>query len=131
MANPQPSRLLLVDDDTLLTWSLANALTRVGFQICVARSGESAISLLDAEHFDILVTDLELPGIGGREVVRHARALGKDLPAIIMSAAAGAGALAEREGADVFIEKPFDIYELVRSVQSLLAHSSDKAEPQI
>ena len=64
--------LLLVDDEAALREVVAERLSDRGFDVQQAASGEQAVSKLAEFAFDILITDLRLPGIGGREVVQTA-----------------------------------------------------------
>lgn|SRR5689334_5728088 len=125
---PLRSRLLIVDDDTLLTWSLANALTRVGYEVTVARSGEKALLLLGEERFDIVVTDFDLPGAGGKEIAAFVRGLGREIPIVLMSASEQDEMLGV--SADVFVEKPFDLNEMVKTIDTLASLPSGRAKAQ-
>jgi two-component system, NtrC family, response regulator AtoC len=115
-------RILIVDDDVLLAQAIARLLKRAGYVVATARDGIEAIKKLDTEFFDLLVTDLHLPGVDGWEVMKRASAL-VDPPVIIVVSGRSdiRGAVeAMRRGASDFIEKPLDIADLeVRLAKAL------------
>jgi two-component system, NtrC family, response regulator AtoC len=69
---PEPIHLLLVDDEDALRMVMAERLTDCGFKVTEAASGEQALEKLERFAFDVLVSDLRLPGIDGREVLAAA-----------------------------------------------------------
>ena len=74
VADPSPPHLLFVDDEPALRGLMAERLAERGFEVVEADSGEQALELLDQFAFDILITDLRLPGIDGTQVIEAARA---------------------------------------------------------
>lgn len=71
---PQEERILIVDDDERAAGMLAEILTRDGFAVQCVPSGERALAVLDAKHFDAVILDWSMPGMDGREVCRRIRA---------------------------------------------------------
>ena len=65
--------LLFVDDEPALRWLMAERLGERGFEVVEADSGEQALELLDQFAFDVVITDLRLPGIDGTRVIEAAR----------------------------------------------------------
>ena len=65
-------RILAVDDERLIRMSLRHVLHREGFDVDTARTGAEAIALLRDHTYDLVYTDLELPDLDGREVLRRA-----------------------------------------------------------
>ena len=66
------AHLLLVDDEESLRSVVAERLTDVGYQVIEAADGEAALKALEGFAFDVIVSDLRLPGVDGREVIRAA-----------------------------------------------------------
>ena len=98
-------RLLIVDDEPTLLQLLKRYLERYDYQVDTADSAESALSAfdLDPQRFDIVITDLTLPGLNGAELLERMRAKNPTLPGIISS-----GYPYEPQLKDVaFVQKPF------------------------
>src|SRR5918911_3100605 len=110
----QTKHVLLVEDEAPLREAVAEQLGDRGYQVEQADSGEAAIARLAEFAFDIIITDLRLPGVDGRAVVETAVARYPDLIAIVVT---GHGTVKEaveaiKRGASDFINKPFQIDEL-------------------
>src|SRR5437899_13074805 len=100
--------LLLVDDEAALREAIAERLADHGFVVEQAASGEDALAWLAEFAFDIIVTDLRLPGVDGRAVLDSSLERYPEIIAIIIT---GFGTVTEaanaiRQGADAFITKP-------------------------
>ena len=118
---PPPSRstsprLLLVDDESSITDGLAPFLARSGFEVRVAPDGQQAWDLIARWQPDIVVSDVMMPVMDGRELVRRLRASGDGTPTILLTRVGESGerSAALEEGADDYLNKPFDPQELVR-----------------
>jgi DNA-binding response OmpR family regulator len=113
--------ILIVEDETLLAWSLANRLKRAGYEPVVADSGEEAIRLLPTTSFSAVITDVKLPRINGFDVSSAVKAYSPAIPVIIISAVDDTNArrLVTASNADKFLEKPFDLEEISRILDSL------------
>jgi DNA-binding NtrC family response regulator len=125
-----PKHLLLVDDEPALRAALAEQLADRGYQVEQAESGESALARLADFAFDILVTDLRLPGINGSAVVDAAL---ERYPEIIAIVVTGYGTVKDaveaiKRGASDFVNKPFQIDELLHVVNSALEQRRLKSE---
>ena len=120
---PQPTpHLLLVDDETALRTVTAERLRERGFEVVEAETGEKALELLDQFAFDVLITDLRLPGVDGRQVVNAA--IGR-YPTIVAIVITGYGNFkdaldAGKQGASDFVTKPFQFDELMHVLQKAL-----------
>jgi len=115
-------RILVVDDEMGMRAALAEVLTRGGFAVDVAGTGEDALARLEKGGVDLLVTDLRLPGMSGLEFARKLRRGRRAQPVIVVTAYGSAESAADlrRAGiADVF-PKPFHIDALRRSVRRAL-----------
>lgn len=120
-----PVRLLLVDDDEAITGGLAPLLSREGFAVTVAADGAAALDRLAAGGTDVVVLDVMMPGLDGREVLRRVRATGSAVPVVLLTSVGEASerARALDEGADDYLNKPFDAGELVSRVRAVLRRS--------
>lgn len=116
------SKLLLVDDDTAITAGLAPFLERSGFDVRIAADGVDALATHAQWHPDVVVCDVMMPRLDGREVVRQLRS-GDDWTPIILLTAVGESferSNALDEGADDYLNKPFDPQELLSRVKAVL-----------
>ncbi len=125
-----PLHLLLVDDEAAFREVIAERLAEHGFKVKQAGTGEEALERLSEFAFDILVTDLRLPGVDGRRVLDEAFARYPDIIAIVIS---GYGTLKEaveitRLGAEGFITKPFPFEELLHELNVTLEKRRLRAE---
>ena len=106
------SRVLLVDDEPAVRFTLAEALGERGLLTVSAASGEEALALLDG--VDAVVTDLSMPGMDGLQLLRRLREEDAELPVIVVTARGSerAAVAAMKAGAYDYLAKPFDIDEL-------------------
>jgi DNA-binding response OmpR family regulator len=123
--------ILLVDDETAITDNLAPFLTRSGFTVTVASNGEEALQKVSAVHPDLLVLDVLMPRLDGREVLRQLRQGGNWTPILLLTqvGAAGERAMALEEGADDYLNKPFDPHELVARIRAVLRRARPGQPP--
>jgi two-component system response regulator PilR (NtrC family) len=122
--------LLLVDDEAALREVMAERLAEHGFRVEQAGSGEEAVARLSDFAFDILVTDLRLPGLDGRQVLNDALARYPEIVAIVIT---GFGTVREavevtRQGAEGFITKPFQFEELLHELNVAIRKRRLEAE---
>lgn len=116
------ARVLLVDDEETIRDGLAPFLGRSGFEVTTAADGRAALDALAGGAVDIVVSDILMPGMDGRELVRRLRAADNWTPIILLTRV---GASFERsaaleEGADDYLNKPFDPTELVARIRAVL-----------
>jgi two-component system response regulator AtoC/two-component system nitrogen regulation response regulator NtrX len=107
-------RVLVVDDEKSLILALKGLLSKEGYHVETARSGEEALRHIETGSFHVVVTDLSMDGISGMQVLERARAFDPDL-AVIMITAHGSEKLAVQAmklGAADYVPKPFDNDEL-------------------
>ena len=122
--------LLIVDDEGALRSAIAERLADHGFAVEQAGSGEEAVQRLSEFAFDILITDLRLPGIGGREVLDAALERYPEIIAIVIT---GYGTVKDaveaiKQGAADFITKPFQFDALLHVVRSAVEQRRLKSE---
>jgi two-component system chemotaxis response regulator CheY len=119
--------ILHVEDNQLVADVVRDVFELEGWQVRTLVEGTQALSLLAGQaHFDLLLFDNDLPGVGGLELIREVRRLAhrRHVP-IIMLSADDVKALAEQAGADVFLRKPEDIPMLCQTVRRLLDAAGD------
>jgi len=114
--------VLIVDDDPDLLETLERLLRRSGYTCLTASSGRDAIATIDAEGPDLVVSDLQMPGLDGLAVIRHARARVPPIPAVLMTAypAPESQEQARKAGATVHLAKPFSNGALLAAIQQAL-----------
>jgi DNA-binding response OmpR family regulator len=114
--------ILLADDEEAITAELQPFLERAGFSVLVARDGEAALAAGLEREPDLIVLDVLIPRLDGREVLRRLRADGRFTPVVLLTQVGTAGerAMALEEGADDYLNKPFDPGELVARIRAVL-----------
>jgi DNA-binding response OmpR family regulator len=115
-------KLLLVDDESAITDNLAPFLKRSGFEVAVAADGKQALDQIASFQPDLVVLDVMMPRMDGREVLRRLRGEGNWTPIILLTQVGEATerAMALEEGADDYLNKPFDPHELVARIRAVL-----------
>ena len=126
-------RILVVDDDPQIRRVMRTTLTGAGYEVEDARTGEETLEKLRASRYDLMLLDMNMPGIGGLETCRQVRA-GSDM-AIVMLTVRNTeqdNVQALDAGADDFITKPFSTPELLARIRAALRRtpSSLEAGPQ-
>ena len=118
------SRVLVVDDEVAIRKVVRDGLMKAGFSVETAVDGEEAATLLEAEEFDLVITDLNMPRLDGLELVRRIRTASV-VPILVLTVRQE-----EREkvrlldaGADDYVTKPFGVAELVARARALLRRS--------
>jgi DNA-binding response OmpR family regulator len=114
-------RVLLAEDHERLARSVAAGLRRHGMAVDVALDGDDALARLDANRYDVVILDRDLPGTHGDDICRNIVARRSDSRVLMLTAA---GSVTDRVeglglGADDYLPKPFDFIELVARVQAL------------
>lgn len=124
--SPSPARILLVDDEEDLLQSLARAARRCGYEIDTARDGVEAWERLAASPYNLVVTDLVMPGMGGTELMEKIGAQGLATRMIVITGFATLDAAVDclRKGAADFLMKPFPVEEFLGSVGRVLSRAT-------
>jgi two-component system, NtrC family, response regulator AtoC len=107
-------KVLVIDDEKLVRWSLQQKLIREGYDVETAPSGEEGVNLIREENFDLVLLDLRLPGMDGVQVLREIKAMEKELAVIMLTADAEISRAVEciRLGAHNYLCKPFEFDEV-------------------
>jgi two-component system, NtrC family, response regulator AtoC len=123
-------RVLLVDDDASLCETLALGLRKRGFVVESRTSADEALRTLDADDFDVVVTDLNMGGLGGIELCQHIAGSRPDVPVLVLTAfgSLDAAVAAIRAGAYDFINKPVELDVLAIAVDRAATHRSLREE---
>jgi diguanylate cyclase (GGDEF)-like protein len=113
-AGCQRVRLLIVDDEEMMRTFLREVLKEEGYEIALAPSGDEAVRMLERDTFDIVLTDIVMPGMDGLGVVAAARKLPTGVDVIVMTGYASMETAVEsmKLGAADYITKPFNIDQI-------------------
>src|SRR5579872_3877966 len=126
-------RVLVVEDEVLLSRQLAQALTEAGYAVDCAPDGGRADFLAHTERYDVVVLDLGLPGVDGLTLLRRWREAGIFTPVLILTAR---GSWHEKvqgidSGADDYVAKPCRIEEVQARIRALIRRSSGLANAEL
>jgi two-component system, OmpR family, alkaline phosphatase synthesis response regulator PhoP len=124
-------KILVIDDEEDILELLRFNLTKEGYQVCSASTGEEALSLARTEHPDLVLLDLMLPGIDGLEVARRLKAdpLTRSMPIVMLTAKGEESDIVTglELGAEDYITKPFSRKVLVARLRAVLRRKEEKA----
>lgn len=123
------SRILVIDDEATIRASLLEALTAEDYDVDSAETGEEALAKCHTNSYDLLVTDLRLPGVSGLDILRALRNQGSNIPVIMMTAYGDVdtAVAAMRDGAYDFIPKPFKLSAIKKQVRAALRATSEES----
>jgi DNA-binding NtrC family response regulator len=125
-----PGRILFIDDDPAGREVALFNLRKAGYSVTSASDGQGGLDAFAAEPFDLVITDLKMPGISGMEVLRAVRARAPEIPVLVITAFGNieTAVSAMKEGAYDFIGKPFHRDHLLLSVEKALERRRLTAE---
>ncbi len=127
-------KILVIDDEPNLRMILEATLTRQGYEVCCFESFDAAKQTLNLEDIDLVLTDLQMPGASGMEVLNYCKNYSPDLPVILITAfgTIEAAVNALKAGAFDFVLKPFENTELFRIIEKALqSRKRRKKEPAL
>lgn len=113
-------RVLLVDDDPDVVWGIGRYLTRRGFEITTCGDGTEAVELLSEQDFEVVVTDIQMPGLNGLALIEWINGNRPDVRVVVMTAFGSPTVreLVSRKGAVLYLEKPVDPDLLVQVIEN-------------
>ena len=125
--------ILVVEDESIMRESLRDWLAEAGYHVETAEEGEKALKAIAERDFGLLILDLRLPGTGGIDLLRQARAKRPQLKGIIITAYPSVQTAVEamKEGAIDYLPKPFDLNRLEESIRSTLGPIQVEIRPKI
>jgi len=124
------TRILVVDDEHLIRWSLEQNLKKQGYEVLTAGTGEDALKMVREDQPDLMLLDVQLPGINGLQVLEKVKEGDEDI-VVIMVTAQGAletAVTAMRLGAYDYINKPFNLEEMAIVIKKALETSDLRRE---
>jgi DNA-binding response OmpR family regulator len=126
-------RILVVEDDSLVADAIRRGLHMAGFAVDCASDAEHAATALAAEHFDLALLDIALPGIDGLTFLRRLRNSGTNLPVMILTARETLATKVQALdlGADDFLIKPFEQMELAARCRALIRRANLSSSGQL
>lgn len=125
------NKIMIVDDEVDLLAELKPLMERSGFQVISATNGEQALELAAKEKPDLIILDMLMPRLDGRNVLRRLREADNWTPVILLTKVntPTERILSLQEGADDYLNKPFDPLELVARVQAILRRTQRGSLP--
>jgi DNA-binding NtrC family response regulator len=116
-------RILVVDDEFDVRQGLAKLLEMEGYQVSTAENGAMALERAKAAEFDLVLTDLRMPGLSGVETLIGLKKLHPELQVIVVTGFASDATAANclREGAYDLVTKPFDLNQLLSLIEKAIA----------
>jgi len=127
-----PEKILIIEDTADIARMVKAALGESGFQVSHAKDGIEGLAVLQSSRFDLILLDLNLPGMDGLAVCRALRNQGNDIPIIMLTCRNSEQdiVLGLELGADDYLTKPFSLPELTARIRSLLRRTDSPRSPQ-
>ena len=116
--NQDKRNLLVVDDEAVIREGMRRILAAQGYHVETSASGRTAIEKIQEQDFDVVITDLKMPGMDGIEVLKTIRILQPEVPVIIITGYSTVDTAVEamKKGACGFIDKPFTESDILRRI---------------
>src|SRR5260370_1419324 len=117
-SDPELAHILVVDDEGAIRYSIGKALQRVGYHVTEAASGEEALQMMNEQEFEVVLTDIRMPGLSGVELLSKIKEKAPDSIVILMTGYASLGTAVEslRLGAHDYLIKPSSSQDIRQSV---------------
>ena len=127
----ESTHILLIEDDPGISASLQRVLAEEGYRVAIERRGDDGLARAEKEVFQLVISDLKMPGLNGLELVRQLHAAQPRLPIILMTAFGTTETAIEamKFGAYDYVLKPFDIAEMIELVGKAAASNRLMSEP--
>jgi len=122
--------ILVVDDEPSMRIALSESLKSCGYKVETSESGADALEKFQGDKFEVVITDMRMPGMGGMEVLRGIKKVSPGTPVIVITAYGTVNTAVEamKEGAADFIMKPFSVDHLESLVKKVVAGKEGKGE---
>jgi two-component system OmpR family response regulator len=126
-------KILVVEDDRVVGQYIRRGLEEAQYHADLVDDGLEALRLISGGHYDLVVLDLRLPGMGGLEVLRTIRDRGNTTPILVLTAQDAVGHKVEalRAGADDYVTKPFAFEEVLARVEALSRRPKQLSSPKL
>jgi len=127
------ARILLVEDDQILSETLLELLEDEGYDLTLAQSANEALDATYSNEFELMLLDVNIPDQNGFELLQMLRSSGNTTPSIFLTSLNDIASLSRgfEVGADDYIKKPFDFDELIIRIQALLRKSFNTANNEV
>jgi len=125
------ANILVVDDESSIRQALRMTLGTIGFDVAEASTGEQALALIRGAHYDAVLLDMNMPGMGGMTACREIRRLSPGLPILMLTIRDSQDDKVEalESGADDYVTKPFHMRELTARVRAAIRRSHTTGDP--
>ncbi|MGN6154510.1 MAG: ATP-binding protein [Sphingomicrobium sp.] len=124
------AKILVVDDDDDVRAVTSDTIKELGYEVHAMPGGEKALSRLRDEQFDLLITDVAMPGMNGVELAREARSIDPDLPILFSSGYADVQAFGDELSDETVLRKPFRIADVASRIARVLDYAMQTASSQ-
>jgi DNA-binding NtrC family response regulator len=123
-------KILVVDDDSSMRLAVAESLEICGYNVGVAGNGADALAMFKKDRFNLVITDMRMPGLTGMDVLTGVKSLSSGTPVILITAYGTVSTAVEamKAGAAEFIMKPFSLDDLESAVEHVLAVAGNREE---
>jgi len=120
------ARIMIVDDERLVRWSISNGLKRDSHEVFCAQDGKEAVEKAKKITFDLIITDFRMPRMNGAELLEHLKQLSPKTKVMFLTAYSAelSKQMAMKLGAYEYIEKPFVIDEIRDLVKTALSNNN-------
>jgi DNA-binding response OmpR family regulator len=121
--------ILLVEDEKKIAETLKMGLEEQQYQVEIATDGDTGRLLFDNRNYDLILLDINLPGMNGYQLLQHIRGVNQQVPVLMLTALSSTEDKIEgfNSGADDYIVKPFDFAELVVRIRALIKRAQQAA----
>lgn len=123
------ARILVVDDDDEVRAVTSDTIKEIGYQVVAVGSAEDAVAKLNSERFDLLITDVAMPGTNGVELARRARLIDPGMPVLFSSGYADVQMFGEELSDETVLKKPFRISEVAARIATSLDGTLEAEAP--